>query len=556
VRVIVVSPQPALSLALSTQLPDCDAHAATRFEEVLQLAHAGAVVLLDVGPAETDDWLSSLIGRGLEAGMVVVGQPEHRVTRPNIQYLPRPFSLSDLLLALERVSNPPEELFSPDAGTPEGAAAATATKTLSEPAPTPSTTTPQTTAAARTTWDRASQRLRSLVGKSEGASEPEPRPEAPDDDLEAAPEPEPEPRPEAPDDDLGIAPEPEPGSESVPEGEVDAAREPEAVPELRSEADVEPVLEPDVEQEPEPVPTPKQAPDLEPVTEPEPETVPEPRPEPISEAEPGPEPEPAAKSAQGSSPVPAREDVQPATDLEIVPPAPPPAPLKSGTAPPPPGRSSWFKRRRTAASATTPGGEAVRDVGPSNATSFAARIRDGLAAAHRLEELLGDLAVLADVAECGKALLEEVNERMNVGGSAVALRGIGNDLQIVATAADAQGVNDGHLTTDHPFVRATESRGGALLIAPTDEVRGLLAGVPLSQWPVLVAATIPGDGQPDGIVLVGQPPPADPTDVDRLYAIVSDAADMLRLAAILRRLPHPNDEHLSFLHSWMRREAP
>jgi hypothetical protein len=196
------------------------------------------------------------------------------------------------------------------------------------------------------------------------------------------------------------------------------------------------------------------------------------------------------------------------------------------------------------------------DEGPLNAASFAVRIREGLVAAHKLEELLGDLAVLADVAQCGKALLEEINDRMSVGGSAVALRGTGNDLQIVATAADAHGVNDGHLTTDHPLVRAAESRGGALLITPTDEVRGLLAGVPLSQWPVLVAATIPGDGQSDGIVLVGQPPPADPTDVDRLYGIVSDAADMLRLAAILRRLPHPNDEHLSFLHSWMRREAP
>jgi hypothetical protein len=559
VRVIVVSPQPALSLALSTQLPSCDAHAASRIDDVLGLASAGAVVLLDVGPSETDEWLSSLVTRGLDTGIVVVGQPMHRVSRSNIEYLPRPFSLADLSQAFERIRNLPSDPSSRGEDPSEGRESpATATPTPGEPESDdergrhdlqdPVEAGPRTSTMAKAPWERAAKRLRNLISEPDGdPSQSRHRAET-------------------------LSPEPEaelkPGSEAEPGSE----RESQAVAEPpRSPTELEPVPK----SEPEPRRTLEPAPDGE--TE-------EPGPGTHSEADreksgSGPEPEPGAqpvasadvgRSAGGlespSPKLPTTVDEAPpatvtdgpgaratptATSAEM------PLQNPDAAAPTPPMRMSWFKRRRPAVRAADPHERrAKQDEGPLNAASFAKRLREGLAAAHQLEELLSDHAVLADVAQCGKALLEEVNARMIVGGSAVALRGTGNDLQIVATAADAQGVNDGHITTDHPFVRAAESRGGALLLAPTDEVRGLLAGIPVSHWPVLLAATIAGDGQPDGIVLVGQPPPGDPTDVDRLYEIVSDAADLLRLAAILRRLPHPNDEHLNFLHTWMRQEAP
>jgi hypothetical protein len=579
VRVIVVSPQPALSLALSTQLPDCDALAATRADEVLELAHSGSVVLLDVGPAETDEWLSGLVARGLDTGMVVVGQPTGRVSRPNIRYLPRPFSLEDLFIAFEQITNPAEELVdyedvplvtdSQQTGT--GSASSAIDGGLSPEVPGEdtelSTTLPGASAAAKTTWERASQRLRGLLGRPgedaerERDQDPEPEAEVSESDRTpaadvAAPEPL---KPE-------VEPEAEPPEPIEAPGTEDQEPEPEPQPESQvSESDRTPAadvaapepLKPEVEPEAEP-PEPIEAPgteDQEPEPEPQPESQVSESAEPRLETEVHHPSLAAEPSAVGASEPPAGASDEPrvsedATSAD----APPPM----DASPPTQARGGWFRRRHGAKETHEAyiGDVSGRTEGYLNAASFPARIRQGLVAAEQLEELLGDLAVLADVAQCGKALLEEIGSRMTVGASAVALRRKGSDLQIVATAATSEGVNDGHLTTDHPFVRAVEARGGALLLAPTDEVRGMLAGVPLSHWPVLVAATVPGEGQPDGVVLVGQPAPADPTDVDRLYSIVRDAADMLRLAAVLRRLPHPNDEHLNFLHTWMRRQAP
>jgi hypothetical protein len=569
VRVIVVSPQPALSLALSTQLPDCDAHAVSGIDDVLELASAGSVVLLDVGPAEIDRWLSSLVTRGLDTGMVVVGHPLHRVKRPNIQYLPRPFSLEDLFSAFERVTNPPDDVL------PEGDVKSDGGDPPMPPAPAtdrddqrdrdrpdgPDAQGARTTASAKTTWDRAAQRLRSFIGKPDDAPQLDTPAEPLDPEVEAEhrQEPEPEFRP-APEMGKSVPAEAEPPRrQPEPEHASGPVSEPRRTPEPEAEETgpgPEPEPERTAEREPEGARSEPAETDLGADREPEPET--------ITTAEEGQSgavlestsPELAASVAE-EPPVPASDEPgEPAE--ERVTSAGLSLPSGDAAAVAPPTRAGWFKRRRAAVHGADPQTRwaTAQDDGPLNAASFASRIREGLVAARQLEGLLGDLAVLADVAQCGKALLEEVNVRMTVGGSAVALRDTGNDLQIVATAADAKGVNDGHLTTDHPFVRAVESHGGALLLSPTDEVRGLLAGVPLSQWPVLVAATIPGDGQLEGIVLLGQPLPADPTDVDRLYAIVSDAGDMLRLAAILRRLPRPNDEHLDYLHTWMRREAP
>jgi hypothetical protein len=473
---------------------------------------------------------------------VVVGDPIHRVSRPNIRYLPRPFSLGDLFDAFETVGNPAGELDS-EADQDQVGGEPSESWVAPEPsangrdghdetdglgASDPSTS--QTSAPARSTWDRASQRLRRLMSGPDEAAEPP---------HEAAPTPEPTAA----------------GSPAAEEPRVE--REPgDAEPEPAQDRDTETAVAPEPEPEPTAAPGPEpgngepeppQRRDTEPAAalepEPELESAPEHEPEvaPDGEAEPGPEAEPEAEPAFGDG-IPTSVDPHSVGPAETAPAQPDAA-----------ARHGWRRWRRSASGArdTT----SADDDGPLSAASFASRIREGHRAALQLEHLLNDFTVLADVAQCGKALLEEIDVRMTVGGSAVALRGVGTDLQVIATAADAQGVNDGHLTTDHPFVRAIERRGGALLLAPTDDVRGMLAGVPLSHWPVLIAATVPGDGQPDGIVLVGQPGPADPTDVDRLYAIVDDAADVLRLAAVLRRLPHP-DEHLNFLHTWMRRDSP
>ena len=214
-------------------------------------------------------------------------------------------------------------------------------------------------------------------------------------------------------------------------------------------------------------------------------------------------------------------------------------------------RFSGSDRRRRTRRVDVPGRpepEPARDREPDTGNA----VRRGLEAAGTLERLLADVSALSSVADCGKVLLDEIAADMPVGSSVVAMRGRAGDLELVAAGGKVIGVHVDHLALDHPFVRAVERRGGALVLSPTDEARGSLAGVPASHWPVLLAATITGEGQLDGIVLVGRDEPADLDDLERLCRIVERSVDLLRLAASIRRLPRPDAAHLEYLHSWMR----
>ena len=210
--------------------------------------------------------------------------------------------------------------------------------------------------------------------------------------------------------------------------------------------------------------------------------------------------------------------------------------------------STSRRRTRRVGVPGSPEPEPARD----RETDTGTAVRRGLEAAGTLERLLADVSALSSVADCGTVLLDEIAADMPVGSSAVAMRGRAGDLELVAAGGKVIGVHVDHLALDHPFVRAVERKGGALVLSPTDEARGSLAGVPASHWPVLLAATITGEGQLDGIVLVGRDEPADLDDLERLCSIVEQSGDLLRLAASIRRLPRPDGAHLDYLHSWMR----
>ena len=231
--------------------------------------------------------------------------------------------------------------------------------------------------------------------------------------------------------------------------------------------------------------------------------------------------------------------------------APPPPPLERPADPQRARRSSAPTRRRRTLAADAlgrSGSVPADDRGPDPDLP----VTRGLAAAETLEQLLADLSTVGSVARCGAALLEELSAAMPVGSSAVAMRGRAGDLELVAAGGQVVGVHVDHLAVDHPFVRAVERRGGALLLSPTDDARGFLAGVPASHWPVLLAATITSEERLDGIVLIGREEPAEPADLDRFYGIVQRSGDLLRLAASIRRLPRPDGAYQDYLHSWMR----
>jgi hypothetical protein len=189
---------------------------------------------------------------------------------------------------------------------------------------------------------------------------------------------------------------------------------------------------------------------------------------------------------------------------------------------------------------TTEGEQASDARSPSDpALTIQERVAAGLSASLTLEEVLAHVTVVTDVALCASVLLDEVAENLRVGAAAIAVRVLGVDLEVMAATGAQVGAGSGHLAPDHPFIRAVVRQGGGVLLAPTDSVRGLLAGVPVSHWPVLLAVTLPEGDEVEGLVLVGQPTPADPDELDRLAAIVTEGSDLLRLAASFARLPRP-----------------
>jgi hypothetical protein len=201
-------------------------------------------------------------------------------------------------------------------------------------------------------------------------------------------------------------------------------------------------------------------------------------------------------------------------------------------------------QRGEQAQRTPPPGEGV-------APSIQERVAAGRSAARALEQVVAEVPVVVDVDLCAKVLLDEVCEHLQVGAAAIALRVLGADMEVVASTSPQVGAA-GHLVLDHPFVRAVVRQGGGLLLAPTDSVRGLLAGVPLSHWPVLLGVTLPEGDEVEGVVLVGHSEPEDPSELDRLFPIVREGADLLLLAASLARLPRPTLPEARLPRSWER----
>jgi hypothetical protein len=185
------------------------------------------------------------------------------------------------------------------------------------------------------------------------------------------------------------------------------------------------------------------------------------------------------------------------------------------------------------------------------APSMQERVAAGWSAARTLEQVVAEVPVVVDVYLCAEVLLDEVCEQLRVEAAAIALRVLGADMEVVASTRPLVGAA-GHLVRDHPFVRAVVRQGGGLLLAPTDSVRGLLAGVPVSHWPVLLGVTLPEGDEVEGVVLVGHSEPADPSELDRLFPIVREGADLLLLAASLARLPRPRLPDARLPRSWER----
>jgi hypothetical protein len=122
-RTIVVSSQPALALTLSAQLPVLDARPATTIDAVIDLTTDDAVVLIDAGSAsDAERWLRTLRNAGIAGGVVVLDEVGSELLDAATVFLPRPFSLDQLEVALRAAATGPFEPSRVEGGQPMEAA--------------------------------------------------------------------------------------------------------------------------------------------------------------------------------------------------------------------------------------------------------------------------------------------------------------------------------------------------------------------------------------------------------------------------------------------------
>jgi hypothetical protein len=454
VDVVVVSTQPALLIALGSQVPNCAARSAATIEEAVSLAAgADALVLLDIGSEDrTAVWMQGLREGGITEGIVLIDAPAS-ASQWSAPHLERPFSVSDLAAALLSALLPHDDDLAANEAL-SGTRAATSDGVSESITSSGDDQAEQPDPPATEAWPLAGEApTRTDLDGDRALQEPT----RPLDDGEP--------------------------SEAEGEGASDALDQ-------RGQSDSQ-------------RPTRSDAPEPQPLRQGPKDSAPR-----ISPRDPG-----------EAGPSPAAREVHR---------------LLSGL------RHFVRAHRQTRES------PAVRAEPP-----FEGRIRNGLFAALGLEQLIADLDFLTDVAACGDALLDEISGSIAVGSSAVALRSRDDDLQVVSTAGGHAGIAGGRIDLDHPLITLIAERGGTLLIAPTDEARGFLAGVPISNWPVLLAVGIPGETAADGLVLVGRQDESQLADLDRLADTVASSATLLRLAAAIWRLRGPEADESRFTHSWM-----
>ena len=477
-RVIVVSEQPALALALGAQLPGCDARSAASIDAVIDLTSDEAAVVLDVGSEEARErWMGDLRQQGLHRRTVVIGDApgedpggsglrdaQDAAADDGVLRLHRPFSFADLATALAQAASAGEPLGEEQPGSD-------AHPDTHEEAPAP---------------------------REESEEAVDPASEAP---LSA--------------DDIAEAP-PEPG------GAPDAAPPP-------AEPRVAPVAAPQPAEPRSEPPAPSEGHEEADVAHGEPEAT-------AVDAAPG-EPEVTAVD-----PAPAADDVLPASDggpvaREDETPA-------SAHGDRPPLFDRLFRTRREA----PPSG----DVGPAGASdAVQEQVLRAAGAVHALEGAFEQVPALADPSACARAVVAEIGEAFPEGAARVLLRAE-DQLDDVAATGLHRELTRGALALDHPFLGAVRRGDGALLLVPTDEARGLLAGVPLSSWPALFAVEVTHEGATEALVLMGAPETASPQQLRQLTAVVEGAGVLLRFAAALRRLQAAGQRSApEFLRSWM-----
>jgi hypothetical protein len=206
----------------------------------------------------------------------------------------------------------------------------------------------------------------------------------------------------------------------------------------------------------------------------------------------------------------------------------------------------WLRPTRTAEPST----EAPDP--PTPPPSLHDAIHDALSEALHLEELLLAVPIVARPRDCGEVVLQEISTVVPGGAACLLLRERSGELEVIATHGERPSQALTRMPLDHPLLADLVSREGGWRVLGTEAHRSVVAGVPLSHWPVLLAVAVPIGGPVEGLVVCGRPDADDDEAMQRVADIVVESSDLLRLVAALQRLPHHDFDLPDFTRSWQR----
>lgn len=192
-----------------------------------------------------------------------------------------------------------------------------------------------------------------------------------------------------------------------------------------------------------------------------------------------------------------------------------------------------FLQRRSQQVVPAPVGEEL-DAGPRE-DPMTRRLREALAGGRGLEALLDDLPVLTEARAMGHAFLAEVIEMFRPETAALYTTASDGSFRVLA----AHGLSSGELSLrvppDQPLFLEVTTGLEAMLIAPLDLARGLVAGIGGTRTDALIAAPLEVEGICYGLVIVGRADFSE-FDLEVLAEAAAEAAPGLAVAQVVERL--------------------
>lgn len=167
-------------------------------------------------------------------------------------------------------------------------------------------------------------------------------------------------------------------------------------------------------------------------------------------------------------------------------------------------------------------------------SSIMRRVRSALEGARELESLLNEIPALCDPGSMARALVRETVELL--GCETAALYAADEDAFRIVSSHGLSAVEQSVVVSrDQALLCDVASRLEAVLVAPVDLVRGLVAGIAGSTTEAMMLAPLEVDGRCAGILLAGRSRFGD-EDLERLWHLAEEAAPGFAASRLIERI--------------------